>query len=517
MTADTNASQTVGSPVVETSYGPVRGTQDGRTKVWRGIRYAAPPVGEHRWRAPRRPEPWTDVVDAIAFGPVCPQPRSPIPLGPGTRADEDCLFLNVWTPSEATSADARPVMVWVHGGAYVLGAGSQPLYDAAVLVDSGVIVVTLNYRLGVFGFADFSSASSGSGIESNLGLRDVLAALQWVQDNIAAFGGDPDRVTLFGESAGAGIVTTLLAVPAAAGLFSRAIAESSPATTLCDSARAQVVSDLILDRLGMTAEEAHQAPTQALVDVTAYAFDHVPMTNPGRLAFAPIVDGDLVPDYPVAVAQAGKTHPVPLIIGTNRDEAALFRFMKSPLMPIAPKAIRTMFEEIANDQPGLQLPTEKQIISAYSGMRARARGLGVARDVGFRMPTLWFADGHNAVADVYLYRFDWATPAFRLIRLGAAHATELAYIWGNLVAGPRDFTFKLGGLKTGRALSERVRTRWTNFAAHAVPRGPDGEPEWPSYRATDRRTLVIDKTDRIVDDLDRSIRLTWGDEVLSFK
>ncbi|AQT80135.1 carboxylesterase [Mycolicibacterium litorale] len=514
MTADANIRQVVDRPVVETGYGPLRGIDDGRVKTWKGIRYAAAPVGELRWRAPVAPEPWTEIVDATAFGSVSPQPRSPIPMGLGTRADEDCLFLNVWAPSAAEPDARKPVMVWVHGGAYIFGSGSQPLYDGSVLAaDSDVVVVTINYRLGALGFVDFSAA----GFDSNIALRDVLAALRWVRDNIAGFGGDPDRVTLFGESAGAGVVTTLLAVPAAAGLFSRAIAQSSPATSVYDSSRAATVTGLILDRLGMTAQQAHRAPVQALVDASAYVFDHVPTATPGRLAFAPTVDGDLVPDYPVSVARAGKTHPVPLLIGTNKDEAALFRFMRSPLMPIAPKAIRTMFEEIADDQPGLELPSEEQIGSAYPARWARTRSLGVASDVGFRMPTVWFAEGHSAVAPVFLYRFDWATPVFKLIRLGAAHATELIYVWGNLVSGSRDVTFKLGGLKTGEALSQRMRTRWTNFAATAEPAGPAGEPNWQPYRTDGRATLVIDRQDELVDDLDRQVRLAWGDQVLSFR
>lgn len=219
----------------------------------------------------------------------------------------------------------------------------------------------------------------------------------------------------------------------------------------------------------------------------------------------------------MTLARAGKTLPVPLLIGTNKDEAALFRFMRSPLMPIAPKVIRTMLEEIADDQPGLQLPTEEQIGSAYSARRARARSLGVASDVGFRMPTVWFAEGHSVAAPVYLYRFDWATPLFKLIRLGAAHATELIYVWGNLVSGPRDFTFKLGGLKTGEALSHRMRMRWTNFAATGTPSGPAGEPYWAPYRTDDRTTLLIDRHDRVVDDPDHRIRLAWGDQVLSLR
>jgi para-nitrobenzyl esterase len=501
--------------IVDTDSGPVRGADDGQVKVWKGVRYAAPPEGDLRWRAPQPPEPWTEVVDALSFGSISPQPKSPIPLGPGTRVAEDCLFLNVWAPSGAEPGAAKPVMVWVHGGAYIFGAASQPLYDGRILASRGdVVVVTLNYRMGAFGFLDLSGFNGSERFDTNLGLRDVLRALEWVRDNIAAFGGDPQQVTLFGESAGAGIITTLLTVPAAAGLFHRAIAQSSPATSVYDSARAHTVAQSVLDWLGTSADEARTLPMEALVEASAYVFDHVPSTTPGTLAFAPTMDGDLVPDYPVKLARAGRSHPVPLLIGTNKDEAALFRWMRSPLMPIAPKTIRAMFDEIAAEQPGLQLPSEAEIGSAYSGIRTRVRGLHVARDVGFRMPTVWFAEGHGATAPVHLYRFDWTTPMLRLLRLGAAHATELPYVWGNLVMGPKDITFKLGGLKAGTAVSERIQDRWASFA-HG--RDPGGEPPWPAYTAEHRSTLVIDRHDEVVDDVDRDIRAAWGDEILSFR
>ena len=494
-----------------TRSGPVRGTDNGQVKVWKGIRYGAPPVGDLRWRAPVAPDRWTEIADATAFGPVCPQPKSPIPLGPGTRVDEDCLFLNVWAPSGAETGATKPVMVWVHGGAYIFGSGSQPLYDGHNLAARGdVVVVTLNYRMGAFGFLDLSGLESGDQrFDTNLGLRDVLLALHWVKDNIAEFGGDPAQVTLFGESAGAAIVTTLLTAPAAEGLFARAIAQSAPATSVYDSARAKTVAELVLDRLGVSAADARSVPVDALVDASFHAFEHVLTATPGTLAYAPTVDGDLVPDYPVKLARAGKSHPVPLIIGTNRDEAALFRWMKSPLMPIAPKTIKAMFDEIASEQPGLQLPSEAEIGSAYSGIRTKALGLHVARDVGFRMPTVWFAEGHAQVAPVYLYRFDWTTPMLRLLRLGAAHATELPYVWGNLVMGAKDITFKLGGLKPGMAVSARMQDRWIAFAK--------GESPWTGYDTTTRATLVIDKEDRVADDLDRGIRAAWGDEILSFR
>jgi para-nitrobenzyl esterase len=519
MTVD--AAPALTHPVVETAAGPVRGTDDGRIATWMGLRYAAAPVGELRWRAPVAAQPWTEIADATKPGPICPQPKSPIPLGLGTTSSEDCLFLNVWAPSGAAG---KPVMVWVHGGAYIFGSGTQPLYDGRALAGEDVVVVTLNYRMGALGFLELSTLDNpggpGSGdqkFDTNVGLRDVLMALQWVRDNIAAFGGDPDQVTLFGESAGAAIITTLLTVPAAAGLFHRAIAQSSPATSVYDISRTRSVAELILAKVGVDAAAARSVPVQTLVDAAAQVFEHVPATTPGTLAFAPVVDGDLVSDYPVKLAREGRSHPVPLIIGTNRDEAALFRWMKSPLVPIAPKTVRAMFDGISAEQPEVQIPSDAEIGSAYSGIRTRARGMHVARDVGFRMPTIWFAEGHSAVAPVYVYRFDWTTPMLRLLRLGAAHATELPYVWGNLVMGAKDITFKLGGLKAGRALSKRLRTRWVNFAVDATPVGAAGEPEWTPFTPGDRATLVIDRSDRVVDDLDRGIRTAWGDEVLSFR
>lgn len=512
-----------GSPVVDTGCGPVRGTDDGIVKAWRGIRYAAAPVGALRWRAPEPPAPWREPADATHVGPVCPQPTDPrIPIILGAPQGDDCLSLNVWASSDTAAGDSKPVLVWVHGGAYILGAASQPLYHGRALARGGdVVVVTLNYRLGPFGFLDLSSfGTAATRFDTNPGLRDVLYALRWVRDNIAGFGGDPDRVTVFGESAGGGIVTTLLTSPAAAGLFSAAIAQSSPATSVYDAGRGRRIAELFLHRLGVGANGTHrlpEVPTAALVSAAKQVFYEVPQRTPGTLAFAPIVDGDIVPDYPVALARDGRSHPVPLLIGTNKHEAALFRWMKSPLMPVTPHAITQMFAALAAEQPGLQVPSQTQIGAAYPGLRARARGLEVARDIGFRMPSVWFAEGHQSVAPVYMYRFDWSTPMLRLLRLGAAHATELPYVWGNLVAGPKDPTFKLGGLADGTAVSQRIRTRWVNFAATGDPTAAAGEPVWRPYRSDDRATLVIDRQDQVVGDLDRELRSAWGDEVLNFR
>lgn len=510
------------NPVVETSYGPVRGADDGRVMSWKGIRYGLPPVGDLRFRAPQPPRPWTEPFDASSFGPVCPQPSVPnFPLELGANKDEDCLVLNVWAPSGTQPGDNKPVMVWLHGGAYVLGASSQPLYDGRRLSSTGdVLIVTLNYRLGVFGFLDLSELSTpGRRFETNVGVRDILSALRWIQDNIAAFGGDPNRVTLFGESAGGGIVTTMLAVPEAAGLFSAAVAQSSPVTSVYDQGRAQRVTRAVLDCLAIPPAEAHrlsEVDNVSLIAATKKVFDEVPVRNPGTLAFVPIVDGDLLRDYPVRMAREGRTHPVPLIIGTNRNEAALFRLMRSPLMPITPRAITSMFNEIAAEQPDLQLPTEEKLGSAYSRYRAGARGMSIASDVGFRMPSLWFAEGHSKVAPVYLYRFDWSTPLLKLLLVGAAHATELPYVWGTLGV-PGDYSLKLGGAKAAKEVSRRIRARWVNFATHGKPLGLPDEPYWTPYQEADRACLVIDRHDRVAHDLDAHILEAWGTEAVHFR
>ncbi|BBX16481.1 carboxylesterase [Mycolicibacterium duvalii] len=522
MTAEATTRNEAARPVVDTTHGPVRGVDDGTVQVWKGIRYAAAPVGDLRWRAPQPPARWTEPVDASRVSPVCPQPTdAQLPIDLGAPQGEDFLTLNVWAPPGTAAGADKPVMVWVHGGAYVLGAASQPLYHGRRLaVDGDVVVVTVNYRLGALGFLELATVGADSErFSTNIGVRDVLAALQWVRDNIAAFGGDPGRVTVFGESAGGAIVTTLLASPAAAGLFHAAIAQSPPVTSSYESDRARRVAERFLDVLGIGPRdlgELPRLPIDAVVAASRTVFDEIPTRTPGTLAFAPIVDGDVVPDYPVRAARAGSTHPVPLIIGTNKHEAALFRYMKRPLMPITPESVKAMFAEIAAEQPEVRLPSEDELKGHYRG-RGKTSGLRVSSDIGFRMPSIWFADGHRASAPVYLYRFDFATPLLRAVRLHAAHATELPYVWGNLVAGRKDPTFALGGLKAGKEVSRRLRARWTNFARTGEPSAPPGEPQWHPYDATRRPTLVIDKQDRVVDDLDARVRRAWGDDILSFR
>lgn len=498
--------------------GRFRGEQSaGGVRVWRGIRYAEPPLGTQRWRDPQPAPDAADIVEALAFGAVAPQKVNPaIDLGPDAVQSEDCLFLNVWAPDVGDSAPA-PVMVWVHGGAYTFGSSTQPVYDGASLAAHGVVVVTLNYRIGAFGFLDLTSlATPEEPFDGNLALKDVLLALEWVQRNIAAFGGDPSRVTVFGESAGAGIVTTLLAVPRAAGLFSRAIAESSPVSSVYDAARAATVTRDFLATVGTSDPAAlRDLPADALVDGAMAVFGQVPLQHPGTIAFGPVIDGDLLPEAPATVLAEGRGLAVPLLIGTNKDEASLFRMMKSPLMPIHDDDIERMLAELGEERPELDLPSMQQVRSAYEGVHHNAVGLGIARDIGFRMPTVWAAEGHSTRAPVFLYRFDHATPMLTLLRIGASHATELPYVWGTLGGRAHDLSFRLGGRHEAERISARMQQRWVAFARGEQPNATDA-PDWPAFDIQDRATLVIDTHDRVVPDLDKALRAGWGDDVLAF-
>ncbi|WP_322973033.1 MULTISPECIES: carboxylesterase/lipase family protein [Gordonia] len=504
--------------VVTTSHGSYRGARGSGADVWKGIRYAR----ARRWRRAEPPAPHTEIIEATTYGAVCPQALIPgIDLGKDATFSEDCLFLNVWRPTVVTPGASLPVMVWIHGGAYVFGSGSQGLYDATTLaVDGQVVVVTVNYRLGALGFADLSTFNEPghTRFESNAAMSDVLAALTWVRAEIAGFGGDPENVTVFGESAGAGIVTTLLTMPAAENLFHRAIAESSPATSVYGGERAAKVAGNLLSVLGIGVRDVarlHDLDIRQILPATMKVYGQVPEETPGTLAFAPVVDGDLLPRHPMDVYRAGESMSVPLLIGTNKDEAALFTLMRPPLMPVKIPEIKRMFDTIRAEDPTAAVPTRESLSTAYAGASTKVAGLGIARDIAFRMPTVWLAEAHGRHSPVYLYRFDWATKVMKALQMGATHATELPYVWGNPLTGPAGVAFRLDGRKTGEDVSHRMRRRWTAFAHLGIPSGV--EPQWPAFDEECRSTLVIDATDRVVDDLDAAIRRVWGDQTLHFR
>ncbi|QVI23635.1 carboxylesterase/lipase family protein [Nocardia tengchongensis] len=505
-------------PVARTANGEVSGSFAGGAAVWRGIPYADSTAGPHRFRLPQPVQPWTGVRECVRFGDVAPQTPGFVPVDANLRLGENCLWLNVWAPAPAAATDEpRPVMVWLHGGAYCLGTAAQAIYDGRRLAEAGqVIVVGVNYRVGALGFLDLSSL--GEEFIPNLGLHDQIAALAWVRDNIAAFGGDPGNVTVFGESSGAGCVTALLTSPLSAGLFHRAIAQSPPATAVFGPERAAVVAKRYLELLELPPDRVTELltmPLERIVTAAGTLFDEVPTREPGRLAAAPVVDGNLLPAYPSERFQQGRSHRVPLLIGTNKDEASLFRLLRSPIMPVTPDAVNVMLRSVAAEYPGLSHERVAEFAAAYAADTPRG-ALLMSTDAAFRMPAQWVADAHSTHSPTWMYRFDHATPMLKAARVGAGHATELPYVFGNFGSFDYDPTFWLGGRKAAQEVSGRVMRRWLAFAEYGVPAAIDGSKHWPPYSAATRTTLVMDSVDRVVDDPDRDRNTVWGDDVVGF-
>lgn len=482
---------------VVTADGAVQGRELHGLRTWRGIPYAAPPVGALRLRAPHPVTAWSGIRDATAFGAAAPQSGRMVRSG---HTGEDCLTLNVLAPA-ARSVERRPVMVFIHGGAYSGGAPSTALYRGDSLVRRGDIVyVSIGYRLGALGYLDFSAHSTPERpFDANLGLRDQVAALTWVQRNIAAFGGDPDNVTLFGESAGANAVTTLMCAPSATGLFHRAIAQSPPAASAYDQGRAHAWADEFLALLGGDGDPV-RALTGATPDdlvragdlLTARGADEVP----GTRAFAPVVDGDVLPRHPLDTFAAGLAHPIPAIIGTNAREGAMFpRFQD--IIPTNPVRIEKMF---ADTDPSLK----DRILAAYPGYPDRRAAVQLGGDVTFWEPSILVAQGHATTAPTYMYRYDFAPNLLRWSGFGATHATELLAVFGLADRPLGRVAAILGGRKGLHAATNILQSHWLHFARHGRPRG-----SWPAYRADTRETLIVDTVARVVGDPDADKRRAW--------
>ncbi len=481
--------------VVHTVCGALRGTTDAGVGVWRGVPYAEQPVGERRFLAPAPPLSWSGVRDATRHGPLPPQGKSFVGGGrddPKVR-DEACLTLTVWSPNPGGSL---PVMVWIPGGAFVFGAGQFQLYNGSRLAANGdVVVVNVTYRIGVFGGLELSAL--GDGFDDNLALRDQIAALQWVRDNIATFGGDPGRVTVFGESAGATSVLALLASPAAAGLFGRAIAQSPALPLIADyELRARRAHDF-LRQLGVTAAEVKALPQRRLRHAAGLLQLRSATATP-TLAYGLTHGVELLPRHPVDAARAGALALLPLIVGTNSHEASMFAWSKPPMLPTTPASINAYFDRVAPD-------ARDHVLAAYPGYPRRRAAIAVGSDVMFGGPTWAFADAYSAQAPTHCYRFDHAGVSLRALGLGATHGSEIVHVHHSYGSYLGRVIHPLGR-RVQPSVGRRMQRAWLDFAHDGAVR------DWPCYEVPRRATRVIRSTrDVVVDDPDRDRRVAWAE------
>jgi para-nitrobenzyl esterase len=497
--------------IAETTAGRVAGVERKGIRIFRGIPFARAPRGGLRLRGPEPPEPWAGVRDATAAGPAAPQPAVASTLvgrllpAATSRTDEDCLSLNVFTPG--VDGARRPVLVWIHGGAFVMGTGSSVLYSGRRLARRGdVVVVTINYRLGALGFLHLTDASEGrGGFDANCGLRDQIAALAFVRDNAAAFGGDPANVTIFGESAGAMSVGALLGCPAARGLFHRAIAQSGAAHNVSGREQAAAVARHFLGELGLaphSAEQLREVPVEALLAAQTRTSLALGLGH-GTLPWQPAVDGDLLREPPLAEIGRGLAKEVPLIVGTNRDEWRLFMLGDRKGRRMDEAALgRRLARALPGDAPDGTSLAERAQEHLRRAARTRrdaspaARWAAFQRDRIFAWPATRLAELASAHRrDTYAYRLDWSPPLLRPF-VGACHAIEIPLVFGTWRHPWLRPLF--GGSATVRRLSRTLQNAWTEFARHGDP-NHGALPDWPGYDARRRATMILDAECRAED------------------
>ena len=466
---------------VEGLYVPAAQAPERTVSAFRGIPFAT----AARFGPPVPAPGWTGTGDASEFSPAAPQVPGMMDQMFGGRAlhtsESDCLALNIWTPSCDT--EGRPVMFWIHGGGFTGGSGSVPWYDGANFAAlHDVVVVTINYRLGVFGFNYLPEIGNGNG-----GILDQIEALRWVQANIGAFGGDPANVTIFGESAGAMSVGTLLAVPAATGLFRRAIAQSGAANHTRTADQAAEVTDRLLRHLGLTASTAPkllELPVEQLLAAQEAAAANAVM---GGLPFSPVIDGSTIPTAPRLAIAAGSAAGIDLLTGVNGTEMTLFmaldhdEFSRDQLVSRAQRVLGDRSEEVIDTY-----------IANRPGRALREVWVALASDMVFGAPARQLLEAQSPHARTHAYLFRWETPAFGG-RLQSCHALEIPFVFNNLHApGVAQFT---GGGPERQTIAEQMHAAWAAFA-----RTGDPGPDWPQWRPSARTHRIFDTSPGIEDD-----------------
>jgi len=475
--------------------GQISGTTVGELHIYKGIPFAAPPVGDMRWKPPQPAAPWQGVKECTEFGPAPMGYFSTSFPAYAETVSEDCLYLNVWTPAK-TTGDKLPVMVWIYGGYFRFGEGSNPTYDGENLASHGVVVVNFNYRVGPFGFLahPLLSEENEHNSSGNYGLLDQIAALQWIQRNIAAFGGDPNRVTIFGESAGATSVICHMVSPLSEGLFQRAISESMYESDDWTDIRQNKYGTEAREKMGEQLAKDLGCDTAAdpIACMRAKSAQEVLDTGkpPAKLSepgynYEPCVDGWVIPDLPLNIFEAGKQHPVPLSIGSNSDEWALFQMLSKPTMDAYKAYVNNTFgdeaQQVLDMYPASDdkeaAASEKQLITLYT----------------FTCPAKAYAGAMSKVnSKAYLYQFSRVAPGAKM--LGAFHSREIGYVFGNLSPFLSPLKAEQYFDDNDRALSEAIMSYWASFAAAGDP-NKEGLPQWPVYDAAGQ---YLDLGDKIV-------------------
>jgi len=472
---------------VEIAQGHLKGFFKDGVLRFNGIPYAKPPVEALRWRMAEAPEPWSGIRDAARFGNIAPQIQGAaerlIGGTPGAQS-EDCLYLNIWTPSPGGAK--RPVLVWIHGGAFVTGAGSLGAYNGKYLAARGdVVVVTINYRLGALGFLNLRDATDGKiGGTGAEGLSDQIMALSWVKQNIAAFGGDPGNVTIFGESAGAMSVGALLAAPSARGLFHKAILQSGAAHIGHTRERSAKVSRLFLEKLGVDdAEKLMALPYDAILKAQGEILE-IPRDT-GGLPFGPTADGELLPARAIGEVRAGSAKGIPVLSGTTADEWKLFTAAHPKLRMMDSAKLRRYTARLVGED------RTDTLLDAYTTGSSFERWNAVMTDHSFAVPSARLLEAQGAFAPTYAYRFDWRSQLLGGV-LGACHALELGFVFGT-------YNEKMAGAFFGTgakadALSSAMMESWIAFARSGDPSNAL-TGAWPRYDAAARATMTLGNGD----------------------
>jgi len=505
-------------PEVETRSGRIRGGTAPGLHVFRGVPYARAPVGARRLRPPEPPEPWGGVREAREPAPAAPQSPGLVArlLGAGVdRCGEDCLYLDVWTP--AADAARRPVLVWLHGGGFTTGSGAMGIYDGSRLARRGdVVVVTLNYRLGALGYLALSAAAGEEGGSlGNLGLLDQIEALRWVRDHIALFGGDPANVTIFGESAGAMSVATLLAVPAAQGLFARVVLQSGAADNVHDRDTAERVAETFMKEMGLAPADLSAlrgAPVDALLEAQERTLGALARDVAG-LAFQPVLDGDRLPQWPLDAIRAGSAATVPMLIGTNRDEWKLYGVTDHRLKTLDAAAL---VRRCARNIPGADAggcSRAERIVDGYrrarigrASVEPRDLWFAIESDRHFRVPAMQLAEAHaRRQPATYAYLFTWESPALGGA-LGSCHALDVPFVFGSVEEG--SVSKFVGDGPAVRTLSDRMQKAWLAFARGVRPTH-SALGDWPAYEAKRRATMILGESCGLEDAPMEAERALW--------